>query len=336
MGDSHLTREESTLNNYASKWAMFDNVLLYNAPQGFRWMNATGETVAAFLTLVRLEAMDRGVGYSAVKAASAAIACRFLMSGLASPTDHPLCALARSEAAKTLRSTPLNRDELTAAHLHTMAAKHLHEGCDLRTRMHFTCLVVSYAGFLRYDDLCKILVHQELLQIFPTHMSIFLYHSKTDKWWDGAWVHVARLPPPCLCPVSLVETLLDLGGYRTEPVEDDYGRELDLGPLMRGTSSMFGHKSRLAQVTSPLSSPILPLGYKMYKASISLLASEAGIKEHILPHSGRIGGATAAANNGVPDRLFKQHGRWKSESAKDGYCRSDLNAKCLVSLSLGL
>ena len=36
-------------------------------------------------------------------------------------------------------------------------------------------------------------------------------------------------------------------------------------------------------------------------------------------HSLRNGGATAAANAGVPDRLFKRHGRWASEPAKHGY-----------------
>ena len=36
-------------------------------------------------------------------------------------------------------------------------------------------------------------------------------------------------------------------------------------------------------------------------------------------HSFRFGGATAAANLNVPDHLFKVHGRWKSDSAKDGY-----------------
>ena len=36
-------------------------------------------------------------------------------------------------------------------------------------------------------------------------------------------------------------------------------------------------------------------------------------------HNLRAGSATAAANNGVPDRLFKRDGRWKSNSAKDGY-----------------
>ena len=36
-------------------------------------------------------------------------------------------------------------------------------------------------------------------------------------------------------------------------------------------------------------------------------------------HGLRARGASAAANNGVPDRLFKRHGRWQSENAKDGY-----------------
>ena len=53
-------------------------------------------------------------------------------------------------------------------------------------------------------------------------------------------------------------------------------------------------------------------------------------------HSFRAGGATLAANNGVEDRLFKRHGRWKSESAKDGYVKDLLEARLRVSKSLNL
>ena len=41
-------------------------------------------------------------------------------------------------------------------------------------------------------------------------------------------------------------------------------------------------------------------------------------------HSLRADGAMAAASAGVPDRLFKRHGRWRSESAKDSYVRDSL------------
>ena len=36
-------------------------------------------------------------------------------------------------------------------------------------------------------------------------------------------------------------------------------------------------------------------------------------------HSLQVGGASAAAQAGVPDQLFRQHGRWKSETAKDSF-----------------
>ena len=44
-------------------------------------------------------------------------------------------------------------------------------------------------------------------------------------------------------------------------------------------------------------------------------------------HSLWPGGATAATNAGLPDRLFKQHGRWKSESAKDGYVKDSVESR---------
>ena len=53
-------------------------------------------------------------------------------------------------------------------------------------------------------------------------------------------------------------------------------------------------------------------------------------------HSLRSGGATQAANNNVSDRLFKAHGRWRSENAKDGYVQDSLTAKLSVYKNLGL
>ena len=53
-------------------------------------------------------------------------------------------------------------------------------------------------------------------------------------------------------------------------------------------------------------------------------------------HSLRSGGTTAAANAGVPDRCFKRHGRWRRETAKDGYVQDKLESRLSVSKSLGL
>ena len=53
-------------------------------------------------------------------------------------------------------------------------------------------------------------------------------------------------------------------------------------------------------------------------------------------HSLRSGGATATANAGLPDRLFKRRGRWASESAKDGYVQDSLSLSFRLSVSMDL
>jgi len=50
----------------------------------------------------------------------------------------------------------------------------------------------------------------------------------------------------------------------------------------------------------------------------------------------RAGGATQAANAGVPDRLLKRNGRWKSKNAKDGYIEDSLEQRFFVTKQLGL
>ena len=53
-------------------------------------------------------------------------------------------------------------------------------------------------------------------------------------------------------------------------------------------------------------------------------------------YSLRAGGTAAAANSKVPDRLFRRHGRRKSEVAKDGYVEDSLEVRFSVSNSFGL
>ena len=47
-------------------------------------------------------------------------------------------------------------------------------------------------------------------------------------------------------------------------------------------------------------------------------------KVNIGVHSLRAGGASVEANEGVKDILFKRHGCWVSENAKDGYVKDYL------------
>ena len=54
-------------------------------------------------------------------------------------------------------------------------------------------------------------------------------------------------------------------------------------------------------------------------------------------HSLRSGGASAAAGAGVSDRVFKRHGRWRSDLlAKDGYVKPSMSELLSVTLIIGL
>ena len=45
---------------------------------------------------------------------------------------------------------------------------------------------------------------------------------------------------------------------------------------------------------------------------------------------------TAAAKTGVKDRLFKRHGSWRSENAKDRYVKDNLKELLSVSRNLDI
>ena len=53
-------------------------------------------------------------------------------------------------------------------------------------------------------------------------------------------------------------------------------------------------------------------------------------------HSLRSRGATSAANISVKDSLFKKHGRWKFEKAKDWYIKHNIREPLHVSASLDI
>ena len=84
-----------------------------------------------------------------------------------------------------------------------------------------------------------------------------------------------------------------------------------------------------------LNSNCRPLSYTRSREIVLEALSKIGLNPKLFGlHSLRSGGATPAANSGVPDKLFKRHGRWRSENAKDGYIKDDLKALLSVSLAL--
>ena len=73
----------------------------------------------------------------------------------------------------------------------------------------------------------------------------------------------------------------------------------------------------------------VPLSYTRAREIVLSAFDSIGLpKQDYGLHSLRAGGASGAANAGVPDRLFKRRGRWKSDKAKDGYINGIMFIHC--------
>lgn len=148
-------------------------------------------------------------------------------------------------------------------------------------------------------------------------MVLNIWSSKTDQFREGDSLLVGRTGATT-CPVQMMERYFRMG-------------HLDGGSHDRVFRAVVSTKDReRLRKSGGLSYSRLR---ELLLEKISMLGMD---PRQFGMHSLRAGGATAAANAGVPDRLFKRHGRWRSESAKDSYVKDSVDSRLSVSKSLGI
>ena len=181
-------------------------------------------------------------------------------------------------------------------------------------RLAASCLL-AFAGFLRFDELARLRCCD--IKFGEASMTVHITASKTDQYRQGDSIMVARTGTST-CPVAMMEKY-----YATASLSHSSS-----WPLFRGiTRTKSGERLRS---TGSLSYTRMRKLFLAKLRELGFDASQFGL------HSLRAGGATAAANAGVPDRLFKRHGRWRSEAAKDGYVKDSREALLSVTKSLNL
>ncbi|CAH3183794.1 unnamed protein product, partial [Porites lobata] len=143
-------------------------------------------------------------------------------------------------------------------------------------------------AFLRFDELVK-LVRSDV-KVENDMLKLFIQSSKTDQYRDGAWIVVAS-SRKATCPVAMMNRYLDRAGLCCD------------SPLFCQLSkTKCGYKPRSKGLSYLRLKELVLEAFKDIVPDISAIGT----------HSLRSGGATAAANAGVSDRLFKRHGRWAS------------------------
>lgn len=151
-------------------------------------------------------------------------------------------------------------------------------------------------------------------------MEIKIRCSKTDVYRRGNIVYIAKTNSN-LCPVQCLQDYGSLAGMQLNS-------DLFIFRSLRYFKKSNTHK--LARSNKSLS-------YTCIRELILNALKEVGEDPSKFGvHSLRSGGATAAANLDIPDRLFKAHGRWRSETAKNGYIQDNIEKVLSVSKKLGL
>lgn len=257
---------------------------------------------------------DSSQSKSAVEEACNAVSWVHSTAGLTSPMVSPFLKATLEGLQRLLAKPAVKKAPITPTMLDEMVkdAEESHSLSDLRL---VTACLLAYAGFLRFNELVN--VRPCDIKIQRDKLILLIPKSKTDQLRQGDELVITRTGNST-CLVAMLETY-----------------------LARTGTQMSDHRFMFRPICKTARSETLresgSISYTCLRESFRKKLKELGYNPDIFGlHSLRAGGATAAANNGVPDRLFKRHGRWKSDSAKDGYVEDLMEHRMEVTRQIGL
>jgi integrase len=301
----------SSLRKYASGWNMFVIWCAARLPQ-LSPMPASELTVALYLQ----QRMNEGNSIAAVKSSSAAISMMHKANLHAEePTKGLLPGLVR-RANRRKFGTAATRDK--EPFLWSDAVQ-LAVFCAPAEPVCWACIalaaLLSFAGFCRHSDAALLLWRD--IAFASTHVELTFTLRKNNQYKLKQRVRIASLPAEPVCVVALLRAwrLRTYAGLNS--------------PVFRGFD---GHAAFRNPAASRLGA--LPLAYEQYARYLrQLLAPIVGIsaaefQRRFGTQSCRSGGASAAANAGIPFEVWGQHGSWRSRDAQLVYMSLDLDA-CL-------
>ena len=218
------------------------------------------------------------------------------------------------EAAKRLvGSRPVNKKEPISAGMIRKLVNN--SNFDNLLELRNVCIfILAYAGFFRIQEVLHI-KHGDI-HFNSGYVVINVDVSKTGQLRKGNEVVISVGSGGKTCPVKILRRCLtEVERY---PVQ--------LGHFVYRALSKCKSGRKLVAINRPVSYSKIRKYFKVNFKDISLFRT----------HSLRAGGASAAANAGVPDRLFQRHGRWRSVFAKNGYVDDSLGSRLTVSKMLDI
>ena len=303
------SRADGTINTYMNSFKQWE-----------KWTDEFDEVQSmpadsVYIAIYFAALIQQGSSFHKIKNTFYAIAWFHNINNFDNPCNNRIVK-GLYEAAKRILSKPrIKKLPITPYHLIKIVKMNDNRKCVKQTRL-VALFLIGYAGFFRYQELVNI--RKGDIIIYKNFMRIFVEKSKCDQYRTGKWIFIAKTNN-LTCPVRAIKKYLSLIQVKSKEFifrSLTYFKSKNLYKLRKSNS---------------------PISYSTARDIVLNAIEKIGInKKFFGTHSLRSGGATAAAKFGVSDRLFKQHGRWKSENAKDGYVESSLKDLLSVSKNLGI
>ncbi|KAK3107535.1 hypothetical protein FSP39_016926 [Pinctada imbricata] len=300
-------RSNSTFCKYAGyfkKWEEFCR------QKGFCPLPAEPVQFALYITSL----LDAGASYSVLQSSKYAVKFMHSLHGFHDATDNAFVNNLIETGKRVSKVPTQKKDPIEVRHLHQLCDKH-RLSSDLLIIRDLAMIVVAFSAFLRFDELANL--HCNDIVFYDNYFSIQIRKSKTDQYRLGKSVVVSK-GTSVACPYTILQKYLDLGEVNLK------SEDFLFKPIFRSNE-----KCSLIKKNKSLS-------YTRVRECLVSRLKEVSGELNIGVHSLRAGGATAAANSLVNERCWKRHGRWKSDSAKDGYVADSLESRLSVSKSLNL
>jgi hypothetical protein len=176
-------------------------------------------------------------------------------------------------------------------------------------------ILLSFADFLRCDEISSLMCNN--VKIYDEYLILFIEKAKTDQYRNDNEVLISN-GNTVACPFSMFNRYLAI----SEIVLDS--NMFLFRPIFRSKNvCKLIYKNKKLSYTAARQSII---------SRLKLVAKDLNLGLH----SKRSGGATAVVNTNIDERCWKRHGRWKSDTSKDGYIVDSVTSRLEVTKKLRL
>ncbi|XP_060081902.1 uncharacterized protein LOC132561192 [Ylistrum balloti] len=302
-----LSRSVNTGTKYYGAFAKWEHFI---SGHGFSSIPANPIHVALYLNSL----LEKGGTYAVVSSAVYAIKWVHNLNGHIDPTTNSFVQNLIEFSKREAKNPVCKKEPVTTDILINLCGMFLNEN-DLLVVRDLAMILLGFSGFLRFNELSSLRCSD--VQFFEGHLTLNIRKSKTDKYRFGSQVVISK-GSTVACPYTMLSRYVELS-------------KIDLS----SDHFLFKQVYRSGQGCK-LINKNKPLSYTGARQAVMKRLKLVSNDTNFGLHSLRAGGATVAANNGVNDRCFRRHGRWKGESSKDGYVADSLESRLLVTQKLGL